>query len=190
MEWTYLHACSYSDSLKITEIVEIVAGWQKRSKYENSGLLPEVVLSTEFVKSEIRKVQLEARDIPLHAGIFRMSISIYVFLQWHFENNQTRWNRRRVTKTLKIQIFNCSKSRHFRCLETLKNTVHCTTVSIYILKNQISAISYRFAEMELTKITAVVVVVVVFGFLYPWVWPATCLSRERSSTIARNFGYV
>ena len=105
---------------KITKIVEIVTGWQKRSKDENSDLLPEDVLSTKFLKSEIRKLQSEARDIPLHAGIFGMSISICVFLQWHFENNQNRWNRRRVTNTFKIHvpIFNCSKSRHFRCLET------------------------------------------------------------------------
>ena len=81
LEWTYLHACSYSDSLKITKIVEIVEGRQKRSKDENSDLLPEDVLSTTFLKSEIRKVQIEARDVPLHAGIFGMPISICVFLQ-------------------------------------------------------------------------------------------------------------
>ena len=81
MEWTYLYACSYSDSLKITKIVEIVAGRQKRSKDENSDLLPEDVLSTTFFKSEILKLHLEARDIPLHAGIFGMSISICVLLQ-------------------------------------------------------------------------------------------------------------
>ena len=81
MEWTYLYACSYSDSLKITKIVEIVAGRQKRSKDENSDLLPEDVLSTKFLKSEIRKLQSEARDIPLHAGIFGMDISACVFLQ-------------------------------------------------------------------------------------------------------------
>ena len=158
-----MHACSYSDRLKITKI----AGWQKRSKDENGGLLPEVVLSTKILKSEIRKVQLEARDIPLHAGIFGMPMFICMFLQWHFENSQNRWNRRWVTKTFKIPIFNCLKSRPFRCLETNKNTVPCTRMSIYIFNNQISAISYTFAEMELTKITVVVVVVVtvVFWFL-------------------------
>ena len=119
--YIYIYACSYSDSLKITKIVEIVAGRQKRSKDENSDLLPEDVLSTKFLKSEIRKLQSEARDIPLHAGIFGMSISICVLLQWHFENNQNRWNRRRVIKTFKLPIFNCSKSRHFRCLDTKQN---------------------------------------------------------------------
>ena len=44
-------------------------------------MLPEVILSTKFLKSEIRKVHLEARDIPLHADIFGMDISICVFLQ-------------------------------------------------------------------------------------------------------------
>ena len=39
-------------------------------------------------------------------------------------------------------------------------------MSIYTFNNQISAISYRFAEMELTKITVVVVVTAVFGFLF------------------------
>ena len=81
MEWTYLYACSYSDSLKITKIVEIVAGRQKRSKDENSDLLPEDVLSTTFLKSEIRKLQSEARDIPLHADIFGMDISACMSLQ-------------------------------------------------------------------------------------------------------------
>ena len=61
--------------------VEIVAGRQKRSKDENSDLLPEDVLSTKFLKSEIRKVQIEARDVPLHACIFGMPISICVSLQ-------------------------------------------------------------------------------------------------------------
>ena len=36
-------------------------------------MLLEVILLTIFLKSEIRKVQLEARDIPLHACIFGMS---------------------------------------------------------------------------------------------------------------------
>ena len=35
-------------------------------------------------------------------------------------------------------------------------------MSIYMFNNQISAISFRFAEIELTKITVVVVVVLVF----------------------------
>ena len=101
LEWTYLHACPYSDSLKITKIVELVAGWQNRSKDENSGLLEEVVLSTKFVKLKIRKVQIEARDVTVLADIFGMDISACVFLQWQFENNQNRWNRRRVTKMFK-----------------------------------------------------------------------------------------
>ena len=117
----YLYACLYSESLKITKIVELVAGWQNRSKDEYSGLLQEVVLSTKFLKSEIWKVQIEARHVPLHAGIFGIPISICVSLQWKFENNQNRWHRGLVRKTFKIQIFNCMKSRHFRCLETKKN---------------------------------------------------------------------
>ena len=44
-------------------------------------MLPEVILSTTFLKSEIRKVQIEARDVPLHAGIFGIPISICVSLQ-------------------------------------------------------------------------------------------------------------
>ena len=78
LEWTYLYACSYSDSLKITKIVEIVAGRQKRSKDENSDLLPEDKIF-EIGNSKI--AESEARDIPLHAGIFGMSISICVLLQ-------------------------------------------------------------------------------------------------------------
>ena len=48
---------------------------------ENGDMLPEVIVSTKLFNSEIRKVQLEARDIPLHAGIFGMPISICMFLQ-------------------------------------------------------------------------------------------------------------
>ena len=43
-------------------------------------MLPEVILSTKFLKSEIRKVHLEARDIPLHAGIIGMDISTHFFI--------------------------------------------------------------------------------------------------------------
>ena len=64
-------------------------------------MLPEVILSTIFFKSEILKVQIEARDIPLHADIFEMDISACMSLQWQFENNQNRWTRRRVTKSFK-----------------------------------------------------------------------------------------
>ena len=39
-------------------------------------MLREVILPTQFLNSEFRKVQLEAKDIPLHASIFGMSISI------------------------------------------------------------------------------------------------------------------
>ena len=131
-------------------------------------MLLEVILSTTFFKSEIWKVQLEARDIPLHAGIFGMPISICVFLHWQFENNQNPWNRRRVTKTFKIPIFNSLKSRHFRCLETLKNTVPCTMMSIYIFNNQISAMSYRFVEhLRYINTWYMVVITLVFGFMYP-----------------------
>ena len=49
-------------------------------------------------------------------------------------------------------------------------------VIIYMFNNQIPAISYRFAER--------------FGFHVVLAWPATCLSRERSSTIARNYVYL
>ena len=52
--------------------------------------------------SKIRKVQLEARDIPLHAGIFGMDISACVFLQWPFENNQNRAGWQNV-QNMKIQ---------------------------------------------------------------------------------------
>ena len=41
-------------------------------------MLPKVILSTTFFNSEIRKVQLEARYNPLHAGIFGMDISMRV----------------------------------------------------------------------------------------------------------------
>ena len=44
-------------------------------------MLPEVILSTKFLKSEILKVQIEARDIPLHADIFGMDISACMSLQ-------------------------------------------------------------------------------------------------------------
>ena len=44
-------------------------------------MLPEVILSTTFLKSEILKVQIEARDIPLHADIFGMDISAFMSLQ-------------------------------------------------------------------------------------------------------------
>ena len=42
-------------------------------------MLQEVILSTRFLKSEILKVLLEVRDIPLHASIFGVSINICVF---------------------------------------------------------------------------------------------------------------
>ena len=38
-------------------------------------------------------------------------------------------------------------------------------MSIYMFNNQISAISYRFAEIELIKVTVVVVVVIVLVFM-------------------------
>ena len=41
-------------------------------------MLPEVILLTKL--TEIRKMQLEARDIPLHADIFGMDIPACVFL--------------------------------------------------------------------------------------------------------------
>ena len=46
-----------------------------------SGILPE---STIFLNSEIRKVQLEASDIPLHACIFGMDIFARMLLKRHF----------------------------------------------------------------------------------------------------------
>ena len=39
------------------------------------------MLSTQILKSEILKMQLEARDIPLYAGIFGMDISACMSLQ-------------------------------------------------------------------------------------------------------------
>ena len=44
-------------------------------------MLPEVILSTKFLKSEIPKVHLKARYIPLHTDIFGMDISACMFLQ-------------------------------------------------------------------------------------------------------------
>ena len=59
-----------------------------------------------------------------------------------------------------------------------------------MFNNQILAISYRFAEMELTKNHDSGGGCRRFGFHVVLAWPAACLSRERSSTIARNFGDV
>ena len=42
-------------------------------------MLPEMILSTKCLRPETRKVHLKATDIPLHADICGMSISIYVF---------------------------------------------------------------------------------------------------------------
>ena len=71
-------------------------------------MLPEVILSTKFLKSEILKVQIEARDIPLHADIFGMDISACMFLQWQFENNQKSLNSSQGDKIVKkMEIVAC-----------------------------------------------------------------------------------
>ena len=65
-------------------------------------MLPEAMLSTKFLKLEIRKVQLEAKDIPLLAGIFGMDKYACVFLQWQFENKQNKYYAELQRKPLHI----------------------------------------------------------------------------------------
>ena len=52
-----------------------------KSKMEKNGMLPEMILSTKCLRPVTRKVHLKATGISLHADIFKMDISIYVFLQ-------------------------------------------------------------------------------------------------------------
>ena len=54
---------------------------------------------------------------------------------------------------------------------------------------QISAIFYRLTEKSLYVSLYTVVVVVVFSKLVSLAWPAACLRRERSSTIALHVGW-
>ena len=58
-------------------IIQTIEGMSHKTTNENGDMLPEVIVSTKLFNSEIRKVQLEARDIPLHAGIFGMPICLY-----------------------------------------------------------------------------------------------------------------
>ena len=71
--------------------------------------------------------------------------------------------------------------------------VTCLRMSTYMFNNQISAISYRFAEISIYASGSDTYFYSTWWFLvilFPMFWPTGCLSKGRSYTIALHFDYV
>ena len=87
----YLHACSCSDSLKISKIVEIVTGWQKSLKCKYST-------AWNHVTSSFKKLFKKSDMPPFTCSIIRYQISLigsqniaFMYTHHHATSSSSLW---------------------------------------------------------------------------------------------------